>query len=112
MEIGAFKEILSDPATGPEPQDVATTNPGSFYSDAVLANAASISNKSIQAPDAEESPTNILTTARLSINKKMKAISQTLVGRLKSKSLLSKRAGTPTLLLIAMELIRPSKQKV
>ena len=112
MEVGALKEILSDPVTGPEPQDVAATNPASFYSDAVFANAASISNKSIQAPDAEESPTNILTTVRLSINKKKKAISQTLAGCLKSKSLLSKRARTPTPPPIAMELIRPGKRKV
>lgn len=49
---------------------------------------------------------------RLSNSQKKRITKQTLVKHLKSKALISKQARIPTLLLVAIKLIRPSKRKI
>ena len=104
--VGAFKEILSDPPTGPKTLNTVPDLPGPVVSNNAIPN--------IPGPEPTISPPNGLlgTNARLSNSQKKKTTQQTLVGRLKSKALLSKQAQTLTPLPAAIELIRPGKRKI
>lgn len=107
--VGAFKEILSDPPTGPEASGNAVADlPGPESSD----NSNSPDSLS-QRPGDKYTPKGLLAiNVRLSNSPKKKATQQTLLGRLKSKASTSKRGWTPTPPPAAMELIRPGKRKV
>lgn len=106
MEIGVFKEILSDPLTRSVPQDAESSH-------AHTRTTLSPSNELNQrlSPNSSNNPVDVLTSARLSINQKKKATQLTLVDRLNGKPT-SRRARTPTPPPVAIEQIRPDKRKV
>lgn len=102
--IEAFKEILSNPPTGPEAShDVIPDLSGPEASNNAIPDLSGSDFSS-------STPKSLLgKNAKLSNSQKKKAIQQILVGRLKNKASTSKLARTPTPRPAAMELIRPDK---
>ena len=102
VELGTFKDIFFDPATAPlEPDETPT-----FSSNQLLDNDPAFG------PDLKTpGTTDGLTTARLKSFEKKKAKGKPLSERV-NKEPGGKAPRVPTFSLVAMELIRPGKQRI
>lgn len=69
MEIGAFKEILSDPLTRSKPQDAKSSY---AHTDTTLSSSNEANQRLFS--NSSNNPIDILTLARLNINQKKKSI--------------------------------------